>query len=100
MARRTREIGIRIALGASGASVRAMVVGRGLSLALMGLGMGILGALPALRLLRGVLFQVSPFEVEIALGVAALLGAAGVAASCVPALRATRVDPVRALRRE
>lgn len=99
-ARRTREIGIRIALGASGASVRAMVVGRGLALALVGLVVGLLGAVPALRLLRGVLFQVSPFEIEIALVVAALLGAAGVLASFLPARRATRVDPVRALGRE
>jgi len=97
---RTREIGIRIALGATGASVRGMVVVRGLVLALVGLGVGLLGAVPALRLVRGVLFQVSTFEIEIALGVAALLGAASVLASFLPAVRATRVDPVRALGRE
>lgn len=98
VATRTREIAIRVALGATPRLVRAMVVRRGLILSAMGLGLGLVAAIPAVRLARGALFGVSPFEPTIAVAVAALLLAAGIVASYVAVRRATRLDPVAALR--
>ncbi len=98
--RRTQEIGIRIALGASASSVRRRIVGQSLGLAAGGVMLGIIGALALTRFLSGLLFGVSPTD-PVTLGLAAvalLLVAAG--ASLVPARRATRVSPIEALRSE
>jgi len=98
--RRTREIGIRIALGAQGRSVVALVMGRGLILTAMGIVAGLAGSVAATRVLRRYLYEVTPTDPAV-LGavVGVLLCAAGLAAY-VPSRRATRVDPMVALRTE
>jgi len=97
---RTREIGVRLALGARPRDVLRMVAGRGLRLAALGVAFGLAGALLLTRLMRGVLYGVTPNDpltfVLVAFG---LLGVAALA-SWLPALRATRVDPLEALRAE
>jgi putative ABC transport system permease protein len=95
---RTREIGVRMALGADAARVRAMVVMQGLRLCLVGLGGGVLAALALTRLLSSQLFGVSPSDPATYVALAAVILLVAVAASLVPALRATRVDPMVALR--
>ncbi len=98
MAQRTREIGIRVALGATAASVRKLIVGYGLTLTGLGLGIGIAGAFAVQRLIAGMLYGVGPFDpVTIALVTAFLLGAS-LLASWVPGRRATKVDPLVAMR--
>jgi ABC-type antimicrobial peptide transport system permease subunit len=97
---RTREIGIRIALGAVPREILGLVMRQGAWLAVAGVGLGVAGALAASRVLAGLLFQVTPTDPLTYAGTAlALLGVAGIAA-LVPALRATRTDPVEALRSE
>jgi ABC-type antimicrobial peptide transport system permease subunit len=100
VARSTREIGIRMALGASSSGVRGMVVRQGLTLAAVGLAIGLVAASALTQLLRSQLYRVSPMD-PAAYGVAILLllGSAGVAA-WLPARRATRIDPAAALRSE
>jgi len=100
VSRRTREIGIRIALGARNADVFAWVGRRALRLTLLGIGLGLLAALGVTRVLRGMLFEVSPLDPAIL--VATTVGLAGVAmlAAYLPARRATRVDPVTVLNAE
>jgi predicted permease len=98
--RRTREVGIRLALGAAPADVRRMVLGEGLALVGVGLALGLAGALLATRALASLLFEVNRLDAGSWIGVAALLLLAGLAASWLPARRATRVDPVSALRAE
>ena len=97
---RTREIGVRLALGAQPRDVLSMVVGSGLRLAALGVAIGIVGALLVTRAMEGVLYGVTPTD-PLTFGLVAL-GTLGVAAfaSWVPALRATRVDPLVALRAE
>jgi predicted permease len=95
---RTREIGVRMALGAGRGEVFAMVVGGGSRLASVGIGIGLLAALAATRLLRGLLYGVQPTDPITFAAVAALLMAVAIVACAVPALRATRVDPLIALR--
>jgi putative ABC transport system permease protein len=95
---RTREIGVRMALGADASRVRAMVVLQGLRLCLLGLGGGVLAALALTRLLASQLFGVSPADPATYVGLAAVILLVAVAASLVPALRATRIDPMVALR--
>jgi ABC-type antimicrobial peptide transport system permease subunit len=96
--RRTREMGIRMALGAKRGDVRAMVVGQGMGLTALGLALGMAAAWPAVRLLRSVLFGVTPFEAGIVAGVVAVLAVSGTLACWLPARRATRVDPAISLR--
>jgi predicted permease len=97
---RTREIGVRLALGASTSDVLSMVVGRGLRLAGLGVAAGLVGSLALTRLMAGVLFGVTPTD-PLTFGVVALaLLAVAALASWLPALRATRVDPLVALRYE
>ncbi len=100
VSQRTRELGIRLALGARPATVRALVLGQGMVLAGLGIGFGLVGALVLGRLLVGMLYGVQPTDPGVLLAVAALLATASVVACLVPALRATRVNPVDALRSE
>ena len=97
---RTREIGVRMALGARHADViRVVLLGSSRAVA-GGAAVGILGALGASQVLRSSLYGLSPLDPVTYGGVAVLLAAAALAASFVPACRATRIDPVRALRSE
>jgi putative ABC transport system permease protein len=97
---RTREIGIRAALGARPRDVLHMILGEGVRLTLAGLLLGILGALAATRLLAGLLFNTRPSDPLTFAGVAVLLVIVALAACYLPARRATRVDPLTALRYE
>ncbi len=96
----THEIGIRMALGASAASVRLMVLGQGLTVAGAGLLLGTAAALALTRLLESQLFETSPLDPGVYASALALLAAVAGTASFLPTLRATRVDPVIALRHE
>jgi len=98
--RRTHEIGIRMALGAQPADVVKLVVGQGLKLIGVGLAIGSLSAVLATRALRSLLFEVRPTDPLTFLGVAVVLSLVAVAACYLPARRATRVDPIVALRYE
>jgi len=100
VSQRTREIGIRIALGARNAEVTRMFVRHGLGLAAIGIACGLAAAFALTRLLSSLLFDVSPIDPLTYGAVALSLVAAAVLASYVPALRATMVDPVEALRAE
>ena len=100
VSQRTRELGIRVALGAGNAELRAMVVGQGILLAGIGVGVGLLVAGAATRIMSSLLFETSPMDpVTYVLASACLLGAAAVA-SYLPAHRASSVNPVEALRME
>jgi len=98
VAQRTREIGIRVALGADSGNVLAMVIGYGLSLSALGLAIGLAGAFALRRFLASLVFDVSPSDPLIYAGVAVLMLAVAMAACYVPARRASRVDPLIALR--
>ena len=100
VAQRTREIGIRMALGAEDWSVRAMVIRDGAKLAGIGLTIGFLIALAVTRLLRGLLNGLSPTDPVTFGGIALILTCVALAASYIPARRATRTDPIEALRVE
>jgi predicted permease len=97
---RTREIGVRLALGAQRRDVLRMVVSRGLALAAVGVGVGLAGALLLTRVMRGVLYGVTSTDPLTFGGVAVVLLLVAAVASVIPALRATRVDPLVALRSE
>jgi len=97
---RTSEIGIRVALGAQPSDVFRIVVGEGLRLALLGVAVGLVAALILTRLLQSFLYGISASDPLTFTGVAVLLTLVGVAASFFPARRATRVDPIVALRYE
>lgn len=98
--RRTREIGIRIALGARRSHVLAEIVGEGMRLAFVGVGLGLAGAVAATRLLRGLLLGESPTDPLVLGLVAAILVVTAFAANFIPAFRAANVDPMTALREE
>jgi ABC-type antimicrobial peptide transport system permease subunit len=95
---RTREIGIRIALGASSKAVTRLVVGDGVRLAMLGLVIGIGTAIATTRTLSSLLYAVTASDPATFAVIAALVAAVAVAASYLPARRAVRVDPVDALR--
>ena len=97
---RTAEIGIRMSFGADAARVRRMVLGEGGVLLMFGLTVGFAGAYFAARLLRGLLFGVTPHDPVTLSVVASILALVGIAACWVPAARAARVDPAVALRAE
>ncbi len=100
VARRTHEIGVRMALGASRTAVMREVLSKGLVLGSMGAGLGLLGALFGTKALESILFHVSATDGATFGGVALLLLATALCACAVPALRASRVDPIVALREE
>jgi predicted lysophospholipase L1 biosynthesis ABC-type transport system permease subunit len=95
---RTREIGIRVALGARRAQVLRMVVAGAMRPVALGLAIGAAGAVFASRLLGTLLFAVRPGDPAVIAGIAALLAVAAAAASLVPGARATRVDPMTVLK--
>jgi putative ABC transport system permease protein len=97
---RTREIGIRLALGAQQRSILEMVLRQGLLIAAGGLGLGLLASFALTRLLATLLFQVGTADVVTTLSVAAMLAAVAVLANYVPARRASHIDPNEALRCE
>ena len=97
---RTREVGIRIALGAQRRSVVWLMVRSSMRWVLAGVGLGAAASLGATRLLAGMLYEVKPTDPWVLAAVAVLLAAVALAASYLPARRATRVDPLTALRSE
>jgi len=97
---RTREIGIRMALGAPRSTVLVMALRRGMTVAGIGIVAGIIAAVGLTRLLRALLFGVSPTDILTFAAVALLLAAVAFLACCLPARRATKVDPMEALRYE
>jgi len=100
IALRTREIGIRMALGAGRGDVITMVTGRAMQLVGLGVGLGLVAALTLDRMLRSLLFGVSPTDPPTLVGVTLLLAAVAYVACYLPARRAARLDPVVALRSE
>ena len=97
---RTNEIGIRMSLGADSARVQRMVLWEGGVLLLVGLLAGVAGAVFATRLVQGLLFGVAPHDPLTLAGVALTMAAIGIAACWLPALRAARIDPAIAIRRQ
>src|SRR6185503_8196285 len=97
---RTREIGIRIALGARAVNVLSLMIKEGMKLAVVGLAIGIGGALALTRLMRTLLFEVTPTDPATFAGVAILLFVVALFACFLPARRASEFDPVDALRHE
>src|SRR5204862_6048910 len=97
---RTRELGVRLALGASAGDLRRMVMRRGLAIAAVGSVLGLIGALLANRLLQGLLYDVSPTDLATLTAVTGFVIVVAAVATLIPARTSTRVDPVVALRAE
>ena len=100
VSQRTGEIGIRMALGAQSREVRRLVLIQGMKPALAGIVAGLIGAAFGTQLLRSLLFGIGPGDPLTFVSVPLLLLAVAVAACLIPAMRATRIDPTMALRRE
>ncbi len=100
VARRTHEIGLRMALGAGRSEVLRLVVGAGLRMTAYGMAAGLAGALALTRVLRTFLYGVAPTDAATFILVTAVLAAAAFCASYLPARRAAAVEPMAALRRE
>jgi ABC-type antimicrobial peptide transport system permease subunit len=100
VAQRTQEIGIRMALGAARHDVLRLIVGQALRLTVIGMGIGLAGAYAVTRLMASVLFGVSATDPPTFVGVTVILALSSVVAAWLPAERATRVDPMVALRSE
>jgi putative ABC transport system permease protein len=100
VAQRRREIGIRVALGASRGQVLGLIVGDGMRLAGLGIALGAGGALALTRLLRGLLYGIGASDPVTFAAAATLLGLVALLACYIPARRATRVDPMVALKYE
>jgi predicted permease len=97
---RTRELALRRALGAQAADVMRLVVGQGLRLVAIGLVLGLAGALAVARLLEGLLYEISPWDIATYLGAILVLGSAALVATVLPAIRAATVAPVVVLQQE
>ena len=97
---RERELGIRMALGASPSGVLAMVFRQGMQLALIGLGAGLIAAVAGARAIESLLFGISAYDPIVFVIVAVVLAAAAATACWLPALRATKIDPMVTLRAE
>jgi putative ABC transport system permease protein len=100
VSQRMHEMGLRMALGANARDLMRLVVGQGIRVALAGVTAGLLASVAATRLLVGMLFAVSPLDPLTFMVVAVVLVAAALLASFIPARRATKVDPMVALRYE
>jgi putative ABC transport system permease protein len=100
VSQRTREIGIRMALGARKAEVLLLMLTHNLRAAFLGIGLGLAGSFMLTRFLEGLLFEVKPMDPLILGAVALILASVAFAASYIPARRATKVDPLIALRHE
>ena len=97
---RTRELGVRMALGADAAATLALVLKRSMGLVIFGTVCGLLAAIAASRVMTGLLYQVSPLDPLVFVAVSLALAGCGFVASVIPARRATKVDPIIALRAE
>jgi putative ABC transport system permease protein len=97
---RTREIGVRLALGAARGDIMRLIIGRVLGIGLAGVAIGVLSAIPSMRLLTALLYQVSPGDPLVFTALSLVLLAVAVLAGYIPARRATRVDPLTTLRAE
>jgi putative ABC transport system permease protein len=100
VSRRTHEIGIRMALGARPRDVLFLIVRQGMTLALVGVSIGLAAALGVTRVLKGLLFELSATDPLTFMLIAALMVGVAILACYLPARRATKVDPMTALRRE
>ena len=100
VSRRTREIGIRMALGATGGDVKRLLLGEGLLTTMLGLSIGLLLAAGLGKIVSGILYGVSPFDPAVMTIAPAVLAVAAMLACYLPARRATRVVPLEALRSE
>jgi ABC-type antimicrobial peptide transport system permease subunit len=100
VSQRTQEIGVRVALGARRLDVMRLVVGQGMRLAAIGLGVGLVGALGVTRVVRSLLFGVTPTDPISFASITIFLTLVAAVASWLPARRATSVDPIVALRRD
>jgi ABC-type antimicrobial peptide transport system permease subunit len=98
VSRRTAEIGVRMAMGAASGDILRLVMGQGLRLAVAGAALGCALAYGLALLLRGMLFAIAPADPVVFLAVPLVLVATAAAATAIPALRASRVDPMAALR--
>jgi predicted lysophospholipase L1 biosynthesis ABC-type transport system permease subunit len=98
--RRRREVGIRVALGASAHAVQSLIVARAFRMTMVGLAVGLAGALAMGRVMSSLLFEVSPTDATAFGGVAVVLAVVTLIASWIPARRASRVDPMVTLRSE
>ena len=100
VSRRTHEIGVRVALGASPATVVRLVIGQGMRVVAVGVAIGLAGSLVASRLMTKLVYGVSVTDPLTYAGVAVLLAAVALVASYIPAWRATRIDPLVAMRND
>jgi ABC-type antimicrobial peptide transport system permease subunit len=100
VAQRTREIGVRMALGAQARRVQRMVVAQGARVVLVGVGIGLCAAVAVTRVLDGLLFQVRAADAVTYVAMSVTLAAVGLLASYLPARRASSVDPIESLRGE
>jgi ABC-type antimicrobial peptide transport system permease subunit len=97
---RTHELGIRMALGAGKRNILALVLGQGVRLALLGIGLGLIGAITLTRVMRALLYEITPTDPLTFAGVTLLLIVVALLASWIPARRAMKVHPMEALRYE